>query len=231
MKAVADWFVYMEGEVGAVAIVHSYEDGVPPGSQQPRLNALNVPPMGLSTLSMLLVPDVFSDYEDMLEETRDFPRRTDVLMATSLAAVDFSPCGKAAQNFKRSQRKRMILVLHMVLQREFFQQVDFNFIYVLKCCTFDLLLFDFFGFQNVMAYRPTEKVVFVACNWCLIGGIALTEGIVPAVEQRLLCNVSKVFRTLLLSLDWTNYAKRIIQPLQASKIVKNCVRILVFWPP
>lgn len=31
-----------EGEVEAVAIVHSYEEGVPPGSHKTRLTALNV---------------------------------------------------------------------------------------------------------------------------------------------------------------------------------------------
>lgn len=31
-----------EGEVEAVAVVHSYEEGVPPGSHKTRLTALNV---------------------------------------------------------------------------------------------------------------------------------------------------------------------------------------------
>lgn len=31
-----------EGEIDAVAVVHSYEDGVPPGSHKTRLTALNV---------------------------------------------------------------------------------------------------------------------------------------------------------------------------------------------
>ncbi|KVH91324.1 Actin-related protein [Cynara cardunculus var. scolymus] len=76
-----------EGEVEAVGVVHSYEDGLPPGSHKTRLTALNVAPMGLF-YPTLLVPDVypppprswFKDYEDMLEDTWhiDFPRRTDI---------------------------------------------------------------------------------------------------------------------------------------------------------
>ncbi|CAL5347373.1 unnamed protein product [Camellia sinensis] len=76
-----------EGEVEAVAVVHSYEDGMPAGSHKTRLTALNVPPMGLF-YPMLLVPDVhpppprfwFNDYEDMLEDAwhMEFPRRSDM---------------------------------------------------------------------------------------------------------------------------------------------------------
>ncbi|KAJ1384885.1 actin-related protein 9-like [Sesbania bispinosa] len=76
-----------EGELDAVAVVHSYEDNVPPGSHKTRLTALNVPPMGLF-YPMLFVPDVypppprtwFHDYEDMLEDTWhiDFSRRSDM---------------------------------------------------------------------------------------------------------------------------------------------------------
>ncbi|RDX94790.1 Actin-related protein 9, partial [Mucuna pruriens] len=66
-----------EGELDAVAVVHSYEDKVPAGSHKTRLTALNVPPMGLF-YPTLLVPDVFHDYEDMLEDTWDFSRRSDM---------------------------------------------------------------------------------------------------------------------------------------------------------
>ncbi|KAJ0860454.1 putative Actin family, ATPase, nucleotide binding domain-containing protein [Helianthus annuus] len=47
-----------EGEVEAVGVVHSYEDGLPPGSHRTRLTALNVAPMGLF-YPTLLVPDVY----------------------------------------------------------------------------------------------------------------------------------------------------------------------------
>ncbi|KAF4380509.1 hypothetical protein G4B88_011755 [Cannabis sativa] len=68
-----------EGELDAVVVVHSYEADAPVGSHKTRLTALNVPPMGLF-YPMLLVPDVFNDYEDMLEETwqMEFPRRSEM---------------------------------------------------------------------------------------------------------------------------------------------------------
>lgn len=47
-----------EGELDAVVAVHSYEDGMPAGSHKTRLTALNVPPMGLF-YPTLLVPDVY----------------------------------------------------------------------------------------------------------------------------------------------------------------------------
>ncbi|KAH9682135.1 hypothetical protein WN943_029030 [Citrus x changshan-huyou] len=77
-----------QGEIDAVAVVHSFEDGMPPGSHKTRLTALNVPPMGLLD-PKLLVPDAypppprswFNDYdEDMLEDTWHtyFLRRSDI---------------------------------------------------------------------------------------------------------------------------------------------------------
>ncbi|CAN1279607.1 Actin-related protein 9 [Linum perenne] len=76
-----------EGELEVVCIVHSYEDGLAPGSHKTRLSALNVAPMGLF-YPTLLVPDVypppprswFNDYDDMLEETWhiEYPRRPDI---------------------------------------------------------------------------------------------------------------------------------------------------------
>ncbi|CAN6677345.1 unnamed protein product [Malus baccata var. baccata] len=47
-----------EGELDAVGVVHSYEDGMPTGSHNTRLTALNVPPMGLF-FPMVLVPDAY----------------------------------------------------------------------------------------------------------------------------------------------------------------------------
>ncbi|KAG4919533.1 hypothetical protein JHK84_056841 [Glycine max] len=79
-----------EGELDAVAVVHSYAEKVPAVSHKTRLSALNVPPMGLF-YPTLLTPDVypppplvslarFHDYEDMLEDTWhiDFSRRSDM---------------------------------------------------------------------------------------------------------------------------------------------------------
>lgn len=126
---------FQEGEVEAVAIVHSYEDDVQPGSQQTRLNALNVPPMGLSALCFWFQsPDVyppaphsqFSDYEDMLEETWDFPRRTDVSDGYFPGSRGYFPMWENYPTFQKKPKKEDDIGL---LQREFFQQLDFNFIY------------------------------------------------------------------------------------------------------
>lgn len=43
MFTLADFFLHIqEGELDTVAVVHSYEDGMPPGSHKTRLTALNV---------------------------------------------------------------------------------------------------------------------------------------------------------------------------------------------
>ncbi|KMT15698.1 hypothetical protein BVRB_3g056830 isoform A [Beta vulgaris subsp. vulgaris] len=75
-----------ESEIDAVAVVHSYEDGMPAVAHKIRLTALNVAPMGLF-YPKLLVPEVYPppprtwyhDYEDMLEDTSnlEYPRRPD----------------------------------------------------------------------------------------------------------------------------------------------------------
>lgn len=75
-----------EGEFNAVAIVHSYEEGRPVGSHKTRLSGLNVPPMGLFFPTLLVSEEYpppprswFRDYEDMLEDTSlEFPRRPDM---------------------------------------------------------------------------------------------------------------------------------------------------------
>uniref|UniRef100_A0A6N2N2B6 Actin-related protein 9 n=2 Tax=Salix TaxID=40685 RepID=A0A6N2N2B6_SALVM len=59
-----------EGELDAVTVVHSYEDGMPAGSHKTRLIALNVPPMGLF-YPTLLVPDVYPP-------PPQYPRRPDM---------------------------------------------------------------------------------------------------------------------------------------------------------
>ncbi|RXH70739.1 hypothetical protein DVH24_013485 [Malus domestica] len=53
-----EMFQLEEGELDAVGVVHSYEDGMPAGSHNTRLTALNVPPMGLF-FPMVLVPDAY----------------------------------------------------------------------------------------------------------------------------------------------------------------------------
>ncbi|CAH1429841.1 unnamed protein product [Lactuca virosa] len=118
-----------EGEVEAVGVVHSYEDGLPPGSHKTRLTALNVAPMGLF-YPTLLVPDVypppprswFKDYEDMLEDTWHI----------------------SDGSYPEAISKSILSTGRIDLQRKLF------------------------------------------CSMQLIGGVALTTGLISAVEERVL---------------------------------------------
>nr|XP_043628961.1 actin-related protein 9 isoform X2 [Erigeron canadensis] len=154
-----------EGEVEAVGVVHSYEDGMPSGSHKTRLTALNVAPMGLF-YPTLLVPDVypppprtwFKDYEDMLEDTWhvDFPRRPDVSeglypgISNPLQMWDNYPYMsiqvKKEDNIGLAEAisKSILATGRIDLQRKLF------------------------------------------CSMQLIGGVALTPGLISAVEERVL---------------------------------------------
>ncbi|KAL0414352.1 UNVERIFIED_CONTAM: Actin-related protein 9 [Sesamum radiatum] len=152
-----------EGEVEAVAVVHSYEDGVPPGSHKTRLTALNVPPMGLF-YPMLLVPDVypppprtwFSDNEDMLEETWDFPRRTDMSDGYYPGTSGFFPMWENYPIFQAKPKKQDSIGLADAITKS-----------ILSTGRIDL-----------------QRKLF--CSMQLIGGVALTEGLISAVEERVL---------------------------------------------
>ncbi|KAL2469752.1 Actin-related protein 9 [Abeliophyllum distichum] len=152
-----------EGEVEAAAVVHSYEDGVPPGFHKTRLTALNVPPMGLF-YPMILVPDVypppprswFSDYEDMLEETWDFPRRTDGSDGYFPGSSGYFPMWDNYPIFQTRPKKEENIGLADAITKS-----------ILSTGRIDL-----------------QRKLF--CSMQLIGGVALTEGLVPAVEERVL---------------------------------------------
>ncbi|KAK4427745.1 Actin-related protein 9 [Sesamum alatum] len=152
-----------EGEVEAVAVVHSYEDGVPPGSHKTRLTALNVPPMGLF-YPMLLVPDVypppprtwFSDNEDMLEETWDFPRRSDMSDGYFPGNSGFFPMWENYPIFQAKPKKQDSIGLADAITKS-----------ILSTGRIDL-----------------QRKLF--CSMQLIGGVALTEGLISAVEERVL---------------------------------------------
>ncbi|XP_022875064.1 actin-related protein 9 [Olea europaea var. sylvestris] len=152
-----------EGEVEAVAVVHSYEDGIPPGSHKTRLTALNVPPMGLF-YPMLLVPDVypppprswFSDYEDMLDETWDFPRRTDMSDGNFPGSSGYFPMWENYPIFQTKPKKEDNIGLADAITKS-----------ILSTGRIDL-----------------QRKLF--CSMQLIGGVALTAGLVPAVEERVL---------------------------------------------
>ncbi|EEF33078.1 conserved hypothetical protein [Ricinus communis] len=153
-----------EGEVDAVAVVQSYEDGMPAGSHKTRLNALNVPPMGLF-YPMLLVPDVypppprswFHDYEDMLEDTWhvEYPRRPD--MSDGLfPAFSGLPMWDSYPVFASKPKKEEKVGLAEAITSS-----------ILSTGRIDL-----------------KRKLF--CSIQLIGGVALTPGLIPVVEDRVL---------------------------------------------
>ncbi|XP_024026314.1 actin-related protein 9 isoform X5 [Morus notabilis] len=155
-----------EGELDAVAVVHSYEDKMPAGSHKTRLTALNVPPIGLF-YPMLLVPDVypppprswFHDYEDMLEDTwqMDFPRRTE--MPDGLFPNSFNvgfPMWDNYPVFAAKPKKEEKVGLAEAIT------------------------------SSILSTGRIELQRKLFCSIQLIGGVALTAGFVPAVEERVL---------------------------------------------
>lgn len=118
-----------EGEVEAVAVVNSYEDGMPPGSHKTRLTALSVPPMGLF-YPTLLVPDVypppprswFNDYDDMLEDTWhiDFPGGGAYPMWESYPIFQTKPKKEENIGLAEAITKSILLAGRIDLQRKLF---------------------------------------------------------------------------------------------------------------
>ncbi|CAK9165455.1 unnamed protein product [Ilex paraguariensis] len=154
-----------EEEVEAVAVVHSYEDGMLTGSHKTRMTALNVPPMGLF-YPMLLVPDVypppprswFNDYEDMLEDTwhMDFPRRTDISDGFFPGVGGGLPIWESYPVFQTKPKKEDNIGLAEAITKS-----------ILSTGRIDL-----------------QRKLF--CSIQLIGGVAFTGGLIPAVEERVL---------------------------------------------
>ncbi|KAG5554430.1 hypothetical protein RHGRI_012083 [Rhododendron griersonianum] len=160
-----------EGEVEALAVVHSYEDGMPAGSHKTRLAALNVPPMGLF-YPMLLVPDVypppprswFNDYEDMLEDTwhMEFPRRTDLSDGFYPSLNGGFPMWDSYPSFQTKPKKEDNIGLAEAITKS-----------ILSTGRIDL--------QRKL-FCSIQLVSFGA----VIGGVALTAGLISAVEERVL---------------------------------------------
>ncbi|XP_047315504.1 actin-related protein 9 [Impatiens glandulifera] len=152
-----------EGELEAVAVVHSYEDGMPAASHKTRLTALNVPPMGLF-YPMLLVPDVFpppprtwfNDHEDMLEDAYEFTRRTDMsdgfypVYSGGFSMWDSYPM------FQSRPKKEDSIGLAEAISKS-----------ILSTGRIDL-----------------QRKLF--CSIQLVGGVALTSSLISAVEDRVL---------------------------------------------
>nr|XP_028947160.1 actin-related protein 9 [Malus domestica] len=155
------------GELDAVGVVHSYEDGMPAGSHKTRLTALNVPPMGLF-FPMLLVPDAyppppsvgqwFRDYEDMLEDTwhMEFPRRPEMSDGLFSSVNTGYPLWDSYPAFSAKPKKEEKIGLAEAITSS-----------ILSTGRIDL-----------------QRKLF--CSILLIGGVALTRGLVPAVEERVL---------------------------------------------
>ncbi|XP_058770811.1 actin-related protein 9 [Vicia villosa] len=154
-----------EGQLDAVAVVHSYEDKAAPGSHRTRLTALNVPPMGLF-YPMLFVPDVypppprtwFSDYEDMLEDTWhiDFSRRSDMSDTFYPNVNGGLPMWESYPVYSTKPKKEENLGLAEAITN-----------CILSTGRIDI-----------------QRKLF--CSIQLTGGVALTNGLVPAVEERVL---------------------------------------------
>ncbi|KAJ6890486.1 hypothetical protein NC651_024097 [Populus alba x Populus x berolinensis] len=154
-----------EGELDAVTVVHSYEDGMPAGSHKTRLTALNVPPMGLF-YPTLLVPDIypppprswFHDYENMLEDTLhlEYPRRPDMSDGLFPGINVGYPMWESYPIFPSKPKKEEKVGLAEAITSS-----------ILSTGRIDL-----------------QRKLF--CSIQLIGGEALTAGFIPAVEERVL---------------------------------------------
>ncbi|GAB2266650.1 Actin-like protein arp9 [Dionaea muscipula] len=158
------WCQIKEGETDAVVVVHSYEDGMTPGTHKTRLTALNVPPMGLF-YPKLLVQEVyppppctwFHDHEDMLEDTwlTEYVRRpdSDVFFHAMSGGL---PVWESYPLFTAKPKKEDNLGLAEAITKS-----------ILSTGRLDL-----------------QRKLF--CSIQLVGGVALTTGLMAAVEDRVL---------------------------------------------
>ncbi|XP_050374907.1 actin-related protein 9 isoform X2 [Argentina anserina] len=154
-----------EEKVEAVAVVHSYEDGMPAGSHKTNLTALNVPPMGLFHPT-LLVPDAyppapsvwFIDHEDVLEDTwhMEYQRRPEMSDGLYPSMNVGYPMWENYPSFSAKPKKEEKLGLAEAITRS-----------ILSTGRIDL-----------------QRKLFSSIQ--LIGGVALTRGLVPVMEERVL---------------------------------------------
>lgn len=154
-----------EGEFGAVTVVHSYEEGRPVGSHKTRLSALNVPPMGLFYPTLFVSEEYppsprswFNDYEDMLEDTwhMEFPRRPDMSDGMYYGGNGGLNTWENYSVFPTRLKKDDNLGLADAITSS-----------ILSTGRIDL-----------------QRKLF--CSIQLIGGVAVTGGLVAAVEERVL---------------------------------------------
>lgn len=153
-----------EGDAEAFVEVHSYDEGAPPGMHKTRLTALNVPPMGLF-YPKLLVPDAypppprtwFSDYEDMLEESWHMEMPRRADPSEIFSGFNVGlPMWEAYPVYTNKRRKEDNLGLAEAVTKS-----------ILSAGRIDL-----------------QRKLF--CSIQLVGGVALTSGLIAAVEDRVL---------------------------------------------
>ncbi|KAB2625609.1 actin-related protein 9, partial [Pyrus ussuriensis x Pyrus communis] len=159
-----------EGELDAVGVVHSYEDGMPAGSHKTRLTALNVPPMGMF-FPMVLVPDAyppppsvwFRDYEDMLEDTwhMEFPRRPEMSDSLFPNMNTGYPMWDGYPAFSAKPKKEEKVGLAKVITSS-----------ILSTAPLGGLL---------TGHIDLQRKLF--CSILLVGRVASIRGLVPAVEE------------------------------------------------
>ncbi|KAG9441478.1 hypothetical protein H6P81_017332 [Aristolochia fimbriata] len=157
-----------EGEFDAVAVVHSYEDGVKVTAHKTRLSSLNVPPAGLF-FPQVLAPDAypppprawFHDYEDMLEDTwhMEFPRRPDL-------SDGFYANINVGLNMWENYP-----VFPSRLKRE-------DNLGLAEAIT-----------SSILSTGRIDLKRKLFCSIQLIGGVGLTSGLVAAVEERVLHSI------------------------------------------
>ncbi|KAJ0970294.1 hypothetical protein J5N97_023171 [Dioscorea zingiberensis] len=157
-----------DGEFDAVAIVHSYEEGRPVGSHKTRLSALNVPPMGLFYPTLFALEEFpppphtwFLDSEDMLEDTwhMDYTRRPDMPDGLYYGGNGGLNMWDNYPLYQTRLKKEVNLGLAEAITSS-----------ILSTGRLDL-----------------QRKLFVSIQ--LIGGVALTSGLVATVEERVLHSI------------------------------------------
>ncbi|KAJ0970301.1 hypothetical protein J5N97_023178 [Dioscorea zingiberensis] len=160
--------IIRDGEFDAVAIVHSYEEGRPVGSHKTRLSALNVPPMGLFYPTLFALEEYpppprtwFHDSEDMLEDTwhMDYTRRPDMPDGLYYGGNGGLNMWDNYPLYQTRLKKEVNIGLAEAITSS-----------ILSTGRLDL-----------------QRKLFVSIQ--LIGGVALTSGLVATVEERVLHSI------------------------------------------
>ncbi|XP_026400998.1 actin-related protein 9-like [Papaver somniferum] len=149
-----------EGEIDAIAIVRSYEERLPAGAHKTKLTALNVPPMGLF-YPLLLVPEAYPApprtwFHDCEDMLEDIWH-----MDYPKDGVYVGPNGGASMwdNYQ---------VLPTRLKKE-------DNVGLAEAIS-----------KSILSTGRIDLQRKLFCSILLVGGVAKTTGLVPAVEERVL---------------------------------------------